>query len=938
MMNPAASLRALASAALDSNNRPARLSFGTQQRALEQLLVLQRLDITEGLMTGLHGRLTCVSSQADLSEKKFLGVPVSVQIVTDRGQLHAINGIITRFRRGQWDGSLCCYELTVRDALSVMEKRRNSRIFRTMNLPDILQTLLGEWRQRSPALASAFDFDVSGLQSSRYPARELVRQDNETDARFIQRLLRRDGVTFFVKAGTATSQPSSGGGDSTPIHTLVFCDDPMRLPQCAAGTVRYHARDAATEQRDSITYWSWMFELVAGRVERASWDYKQGSVHQSNQATNLDQGTAGNDIAHLLSDSVIDVPHAFDSWNDHDRISHDRMLAHEFQAARIDAISGVRDLAVGSWVQVSEHPILDAQSESDRQFVITSLHHRGDNNLPKDLDDQVMTLLEASRSLFDAHASSSAALPTSSVSNGHADTRYQNTFSCVHRGVPLTPAYEPAVDLPPDHLITAVVVGPDGEEVFVDELGRVRVQIQGLNADDHAHAQGAGTNSNPSDSAPVRVACSLAGAGFGANIPLRVGMEVLLGTVGGDPDRMVIIGVLSSGPNPPATFSHTGNLPGNRYLSGMKSKEIKGSRYGGQLRFDDTPQQISAQLASQHAYSELNLGYLTQPRNNGSGQDRGEGAELRTDAAAALRAAQGILLTTYARTQASGGQLDRDELVQLLSECTELFKSLGDYAGQHGGQTTDLTGQQAIASTFKGWKPGEGQAGTGAGATAGSQALMAFGAQAGSVNLTPKTHVTYAGENIDQVAQKHLQLTGGQHVTVQAGEGVSLFAQQGGVAAIANQGKLLLQAQADEVVVNAQKNAQITSSTGEVLITGKTIRLVAEDGSYVKIGGGITVGSNGAFEAHTASHDFVGPSTDQADRPSFGKDGTDQKFRLHYPGTETADTPHPAPNKPYEITLDDGRVIKGTSDADGLTQLVQSDVMRIANIKVFDQI
>ncbi|MDN3166448.1 type VI secretion system Vgr family protein, partial [Enterococcus faecalis] len=80
-------------------------------------------------------------------------------------------------------------------------------------------------------------------------------------------------------------------------------------------------------------------------------------------------------------------------------------------------------------------------------------------------------------------------------------------------------------------------------------------------------------------------------------------MEVLIGHIGGDPDRLVVMGVLANGPNMPATFSHTGALPGNRYLSGTKTKEIKGQRYN-QIRFDDTPGQISSQLASEHAYSQ----------------------------------------------------------------------------------------------------------------------------------------------------------------------------------------------------------------------------------------------------------------------------------------------------------------------------------------------
>ncbi|MET5012937.1 phage baseplate assembly protein V, partial [Burkholderia pseudomallei] len=79
------------------------------------------------------------------------------------------------------------------------------------------------------------------------------------------------------------------------------------------------------------------------------------------------------------------------------------------------------------------------------------------------------------------------------------------------------------------------------------EDGRVRVRVHGLDPADHAHAQGAGTIGNAGDSAPIRVASSLAGAYVGASFLPRVGMEVLLGCLGGDPDRLVIIGVLGNG-------------------------------------------------------------------------------------------------------------------------------------------------------------------------------------------------------------------------------------------------------------------------------------------------------------------------------------------------------------------------------------------------------
>jgi len=130
----------------------------------------------------------------------------------------------------------------------------------------------------------------------------------------------------------------------------VLLDDLMKLPQSSAGTVRYH-RDAATEARDSITLWSASRQLVPGNVQRASWDYKSASVAQASETSIVDQGEAGNDLAQLLRDAVIDVPHAGDSWSYYERVSKARMLAHELRSTSVDGVSGVRDLAVGRWFE-----------------------------------------------------------------------------------------------------------------------------------------------------------------------------------------------------------------------------------------------------------------------------------------------------------------------------------------------------------------------------------------------------------------------------------------------------------------------------------------------------------------------------------------------------------------------------------------------------------
>jgi len=911
------------------SNRAFRLKWSESTRELDDLLLPQRLDIQEALCDGITGEITCISTRAGMPLNTFIGAPLAIRLVTDRGALHSICGLVTDADEGESDGSLATYRLVVRDALTVLERRINTRIFRQASVPDIVAILVAEWRKKSATLAGAFDLDMSKLDIAKYPAREQTVQFDESDAVFVRRLCRREGIAWFIRAGGGSADPSRTRGRSADTaHTLVLFDNAAKLTQCAAGTVVYRP-DAAIGDRDAITLLSEGRRLVPGSIRRTSWDYKPSRMDQIAGRTRVDQGSAGNDLGGLLSDSRIDSPHFADSWDDYDRLGLARVMSHGARLAHTEGAGGVRDLAVGHWVEIRGYAEFDRLSDADRRVTVTHLHHRGENNLPKDLNERAQALFAASRWRFDAPPVSvdTRARPTAFFDS--AQSRYENTFTAVPRTMPLTPSYDPRRDLPPVYPIVGKVVAPKDEEVFCDEYGRIHVQIQGLDPDDHAHAQGAGTSGTESDSAAVRVLTGWAGEHFGEDMLPRKGMEVLLDFLNGDPDKMFVAGVFHNGLNMPATFSHAGSLPGNRYLSGTKTKEVNGQRYN-QLRFDDTPLQISVQLASEHAASEVNLGYLTHPRTSGHGADRGEGAELRTDAAAALRAAKGILLTTFARNKANGHQLDREELMQLLSDCTALFDALGEYAAQHGGTAIDSTAQARLIAALRNWNAVTGSERA---ATAASEAdaILAFGAAAGSINVTPNVHLTYAGKNIDQIAQQHLQLMSGQRFSVTAGQGMHFVARGTGIQAIAGEGTVLLQAQADTLTANAQKGVKIGTNENEVLVTAPTIRLVAEDGSYIKIGDGITLGTNGDAKILAASHLWDGPSTQQVHKAAFENAPTDQRFRLHYPG-DAAQAPACAAHRPYRITMDDGRVIAGKTDAEGLAELVKDPAMRILEI------
>ncbi|MDI7047856.1 contractile injection system protein, VgrG/Pvc8 family, partial [Escherichia coli] len=60
-------------------------------------------------------------------------------------------------------------------------------------------------------------------------------------------------------------------------------------------------------------------------------------------------------------------------------------------------VSGVRDLAVGRWFELTGHPEVDTHPQEERQFIVTTLHHRGENSLPKTLNERAQALFEANR-------------------------------------------------------------------------------------------------------------------------------------------------------------------------------------------------------------------------------------------------------------------------------------------------------------------------------------------------------------------------------------------------------------------------------------------------------------------------------------------------------------------------------------------------------------
>ena len=924
-------ISALSQYALSTRNRPLRLILDPAYGSPIFPLMPQHVTGHEDICGGFEFRILCVAESATLALKDFIGMPAELQIVTDRGQLRRLCGIVTSALSGQSDGGLATYQLVMRDALSLMESRVNTRIFRNKSELDIVETIIAEWRGMNSVLASSFALVIDAFQSStKQPKREFTMQHNESDAAFLRRLMQRRGLAWFFRAGLPDRAGPNGPEANQAIgHSLVIFEDPYRLHESTAGKVRFH-RDAATEQRDSITYWAAERTLQPGKSSLHSWDYKnpRGAPLMTMEAhSQANQGEIGNRFAASLENYHVDAPHLGDSIADLTTLGDIQMARFDYASKSFHGEGGIRDLAVGEWISLAGHPEIDTHPEKERQFVITEQRIVARNNLPVDIAARVEQMFR--RNGWGDDAASDPSL--------NAEKNFLTRFSCVRRGIPIVP---PRPELPRPRMQTAIVVGPANEEVWCDAMARVKIRFPSARPEDHAHAGGVGAAGLDSDSAWVRVATNWAGNGpgsagqCGARLLPPVGTEVLVDWMGGDPDKPVIVGQLYNAAAPPPAFRQEAALPATRFQSGLRSREIKGQR-GNQLRFDDTPAQINAQLASDHGATELNLGYLTGLRTSGKAEPRGEGAELRTEEAIALHGARGILLSAWKLLGGAGSKrshLAREDFLGLLRDCGELCGSLGSYAAQHNGVALDATEQDDLLARFKQWEHGSN---TAPDVAEPGEPVIGVTSSAGIGFASSKTIVSYSAKNIDSVAQQHLQVVAGQRIAVTGGKGVSLFAQHGGVSAIAHFGKLVLQSQHDDTTIDSAKNMQLTACDGVMTVSAKVIHMVAEDGSFIKLGDGeFIIGSKNPMKFRAPDFLYDGAETMPPVRPDFGGAVADQKFQLRYPDSIDQLRGAFVENASMNVAMSDGTTSAARSGSEGKSELLAREAMHMAEVDV----
>ena len=884
-------------------------------------------EVEEGVSAGYVARISCVSPDGHLALKDLLGRIAELGLLLADGGTKRLSGLISEARLEGADGGFTRFGLTVEPGLALLTHRTNSRIFQDKSIPEIIDTLLGEHRAAGGPWAASFRWQ--NRLTHDYPQRSYCLQYRESDRDFIARLLAEEGIA--TRYDFQDDADNNHGDDATPLHTLILFDDPYEPGPAQQETIRYHRADAS-EETDSLTGWDSARRLRAGSSELLAWDYKPVTALTAAIPGATDQGEHGSQLEHHLTAYDPQTHYYGRDTADLERYTQRRQDARDRAAKDYQGQSTARGLSAGQWFQLDDHPRHDGQDTDSRRFLVRTLAWRATNNLPGDLRDGLKPLL----------ADTTDTATGTPSPNGNDSPPYRNTFTAVRRDTPIAPDYGPHAKPTAAGPQTATVVGPQGEEIHTDDLGRIKIQFHWAREQDHPDG---GAALDDRSSCWLRIAAPWAGTNWGHQYLPRIGQEVLVDFLDGDIDRPIIIAGLYNGSHRPPSYSGAGELPANRTLAGIKSKEHKGSGYN-ELLFDDTTGELRTKLSSEHGKTQHNQGYLIHPRADGKGQPRGEGFEQRTDKAGALRAAQGLLLSTEAKLGASGKQLDREGAQSQLDAAFALAQSLADTAAHQNADPTE-TGQdrkdvegnekthgtqwhlkEASAAWEKGSNTDPDKKTTGS--EAGQQPILLASGVAGIGLTTPQSTTIATGQNYDQVSGRDTNQSTARRWVHNVGRSISLFVQgvkdTTAIKLYAARGKVEVQAQSASVDLVAQQELAFTAATQDITASAGKELIATSGGGYFKLAGGnANFHCPGTLSIKCAKLDLSGGAAKEYPAPIIPKLSERNiggvVFNDIYQLIDQ-ETGEPLVNFEYAIRRESGVFEYGVTDSFGFTQKV----------------
>jgi type VI secretion system secreted protein VgrG len=810
-----------------------------------------------------------VSTRDDIQLKKLIAQPVTLWLEqTDKSYLPH-HGYVYGARGLGANGGLTSYQISFASWTYFLKFRRDQRIWQDKSADQILTDVFNT----HPQAQGRFQFALS----QPLPSRSYCTQ-YEDDWNFAHRLMENEGLFGFWK--------QDAGGNS---HTLVITDRLETLDPLTPQQVQFY-RAGTQSEADALVQWAGTRILQSTTLTTRTYDYKSpSSVHNPKGTLTPTMPNQG-DLPEQLEMYEYTGPYTYQQQGRGDHLAKVRMEQWESISKRFFGVGSVRGIDAGRWFELVDHPEHSRDAADQRQFAVIETVWLIENNLPTsttqaNFPHSLSATLAAARTAQTGSASVGA--------TAHADGSegfFSVEIEAQRKNIPYRSPFEHRK--PVMQMQTAVVVGPQGAEVHTDPLGRVKIQF---------HWDRIGQR-DQSSSCWVRIAQAWSSGGFGSVQLPRAGDEVIVSFLDGDPDRPLITGRVGNGTNTPQW-----TLPGQLALSGFVSKEIGGEQNNVWLK-DDTQGQVQTQIRSDHLESGLHMGYLTRVTEPaGRGDKRGEGVELRTDGHAAVRGAQGLLLTTHPRAGATGDAFSVDEVNLQLAGAQDTASSIAQSAQTAGAQDGE---QKSVATSLKAQAAAIKGGGT---LKQLSQPQLVLASPAGVAISTPA--------QIHLSSDKSTAITTGEHVSVSTGGGffasarnaLRLFAYQAGMRLIAASGDIDLKALKDNINLLAKLNVTVTAT--KVTISAQQEVEINGGGSYTRwTSGQIQSGTSGGFVVHSASRAFTGP--DNVSTPAISA-LPPEKEQLHFALGALPGEGNQLASEPYDLYKGGAKIDEGVTDEFG---------------------
>ena len=486
----------------------------------------------EDSLTGTYlARLELCTEDLASDPNDLLGQSVSLTMAR-KHLSHALRGVVQRVEHGLSTDRAVIARVEVVPAAALLGHGQDCRIFQDLSVPEILDAVLGVGLQE-------YDREVElRLGAREYPKREYCTQRDESDWHFALRLMQEEGIACFFEHTELREK-------------LVLTDDNQvyeTVPTLADGAIRFIPSENVFDAIEPIRDLVHAHQLTPTKVAVADHDWSQINAVVMKRSGPLPGTETGNHAHGTREHYASSQPATLADWDGGDIRYRSNDLRDQL------AIRGelfVRDrrvmrgrgvvsgMAPGLCFTLADHPT----SSLNQEYLLTQVTHSARNH--------------AVAHLFD-----------------HDEARsYENTFVAIPREVPYRP--ERSLRKPRiSGMESAVVVGPDADcEIHTDNFRRVKVQFRWDRVgrlDTHS-------------SCYLRVMQAWAGHGFGVDFLPRVGMEVVVSYLGGDPDRPFIAGCLYNQTSHPP---YTSEADKTKSTLRTRTSPDDGGKFN-ELRFDD---------------------------------------------------------------------------------------------------------------------------------------------------------------------------------------------------------------------------------------------------------------------------------------------------------------------------------------------------------------